>query len=355
MAAKNSINSKSGSKLVRLWATILVGMCGLSASFAQAQSSWRDISADVSPRMVKVYGAGGGGGLENYQTGFFISAEGRVLSVNSPVLDTDEVTLVTEDGARLNARVVRTDPLLGLALLEADLSGGTAPCFELQAESTPPQPGDDIFAVSNLFNVATGAEALSVQRGVLAGEAPLELVSPFDPSMKQERIVLLVDMVTSNPGAAGGVIVDSRGNLLGMIGPERRSNVTNAWHNYALPTSLLANTLARLEQLASAQSANQTEQRPDATELAQRWGFWLAPEISPRTPAYIDEVQPDSPAEAAGLKLDDLVVFVAETSTASVAEALAALTSQRNTAEVTLLIERNGELVRITLTQPKPK
>ncbi len=299
--------------------------------------------------MVKVYGAGGGGGLENYQTGFFISAEGRVLSVNSPVLDTDEVTLVTEEGTRLSARVVRTDPLLGLALLQAELSGGTVTCFELQAESTAAQPGDNLFAVSNLFNVATGSEALSVQRGVVAGEAPLELVSPFDPNTKQQQAVLLVDVVTSNPGAAGGVIVNSRGQLLGMIGPERRSNVTGAWHNYALPTSLLAEALTRLEQPAPTQPTTDTAQRPDAIQLAQQWGFWFAPEISPRTPAFVDEVLSGSAADTAGLKPDDLVVFVAETSTASVAEALAALASQRDTAEVTLLVERNGELVRITL------
>lgn len=340
---------------MRFWATLLFCGCGLLAPFAEAQSSWRDISADVSPRMVKIYGAGGGGGLENYQTGFFISAEGRVLSVNSPVLDTDEVTLVTDEGTRLSAKVVRTDPLLGLALLQAELSGETAPCFKLQPESPAAQPGANIFAVSNLFNVATGAEALSVQRGVVAGEAPLELMSPFDPSVKQQQTVLLVDVVTSNPGAAGGVIVDTRGELQGMIGPERRSNVTGAWHNYSLPTRLLAEALSRLEQPTPTRPTTDRVQRPDAAELARRWGLWLAPEISPRTPAYVDDVMPGSPAEAAGLKPDDLVVFVAEMSTASVAEALAALTLLRDAGEVTLLVERNGELVRIILTPVQPE
>ncbi len=337
-------------------ATMLLVVCGLLASFAQAQTNWREISPDVGPRIVKVYGAGGGGGLENYQTGFFISAEGRVLTVNSPVLDTDEVTLVTEEGNRLTARVVRTDPLLGLALLQAELSGGIAPHFELKSEFSPAQPGDDVFAVSNLFNVATGPEALSVQRGVLAGKAPLELVSPFDPTVKREQAVLLVDVVTSNPGAAGGVIVSSRGELLGMIGPERRSRVTGAWHNYALPTNLLADAVTRLEQPpVIPTSEDSAAQRPDAAQLARRWGFWLAPEISSRTPAYIDDVVPGSAAELAGLQPDDLVVFVAETSTASVAEALAVLTSQREAEQMALLVERNGELVRITLNLTKPE
>jgi S1-C subfamily serine protease len=353
MAANTSNVLKSRSERVRLRATLPLVMCGLFASFAPAQTNWREISAEVGPRIVKVYGAGGSGGLENYQTGFFISAAGRVLSVNSPVLDTDEVTLVTEDGTRLSARVVRTDPLWGLALLQAELSGGSVPCFELTIEFPRPEPGDDIFAVSNLFNVATGADALSVQRGVVAGEAPLELVSPFDPTVKQKQTVLLVDIVTSNPGAAGGVIVDARGQLLGMVGPERRSNVTGAWHNYALPANVLMEALARLEQPAPTQPITDQSQRSDVAELARRWGLWLAPEISPRTPAYVDDIVSGSPAESAGLQPDDLVVFVAETSTASVAEALAALSSVPQAERLPLVVERNGELVRINLTPPK--
>ena len=40
-------------------------------------------------KMVKIYGAGGFRGMEGYQSGFLISAEGHVLTALSYVLDTD--------------------------------------------------------------------------------------------------------------------------------------------------------------------------------------------------------------------------------------------------------------------------
>ena len=44
--------------------------------------------------MVKIYGAGGPRGLEAYQSGFLISAEGYILTSWSYVLDTDNITVV---------------------------------------------------------------------------------------------------------------------------------------------------------------------------------------------------------------------------------------------------------------------
>ena len=47
--------------------------------------------AQVQPKMVKIYGAGGLRGLEAYQSGFLISGEGHILTVWSYVLDSDAV------------------------------------------------------------------------------------------------------------------------------------------------------------------------------------------------------------------------------------------------------------------------
>ena len=69
-----------------------------AANTARADTSFADIIAGVQPRIVKIYGAGGLRGLEAYQSGFLISAEGHILTVWSYVLDTEEIQVTLNDG-----------------------------------------------------------------------------------------------------------------------------------------------------------------------------------------------------------------------------------------------------------------
>src|SRR6187431_2080650 len=68
-----------------------------------AQESYARVIDGVQPNIVKIYGAGGVQGLEHYQSGFLISAEGHVLTAWSYVLDSDEIIVMLHDGRRLTA------------------------------------------------------------------------------------------------------------------------------------------------------------------------------------------------------------------------------------------------------------
>jgi S1-C subfamily serine protease len=74
---------------------------------------------DVQRKVVKIYGAGGMKELEAYQTGILISAEGHVLTVQSYVLDTDDLAVVLDDGRKFKAEVLGVDPVRELAVLNA--------------------------------------------------------------------------------------------------------------------------------------------------------------------------------------------------------------------------------------------
>ena len=47
--------------------------------------------------------------------------------------------------------------------------------------------------------------------------------------------VYVIDAITNNPGAAGGVLTTRKGELLGLIGKELRNELTDTWINYAMP------------------------------------------------------------------------------------------------------------------------
>ncbi len=261
----------------------------------------------VQPTMVKVYGAGGYRGLEAYQSGFLISAEGHILTAYSTVLDTPMLRVVLNDGRRLDAKMLGGDARLDVAVLKIEAEG--LPFLDLKA-AIDGEPGMRILALSNMFGVATGNEPVTVQHGVLS------IVTDLDARRGTFEIpytgrVYLLDVVTNNPGAAGGALITRDGRLLAMLGKELQNGRNSTWINYALPIRELQPSVDAI--VAGERSVvGQDLGRPKAVKpLTPRdLGLVLVPDVVPRTPPYVDAVLANSAASKAGLRPDDLIVFL---------------------------------------------
>jgi len=317
--------------------------CGAAADSASPQRT----AAAAARNVVKVYGAGGIRGLEAYQSGIVISPDGRILTVMSTVLDGETVSCVFDDGRRREATVVGIDPRRELAVLQVEEKD--LPAFEF-ASRPRARAGTRVMAISNLFGVAAGDERVSVQRGVVSAVVPLE-ARRGAAEAPYAGAAYLVDCTTSNPGAAGGALVDSQGDLVGMLGKESRSNASGIWLNYALPVDeLVLGVEGILAGAPSAIAAAEGRPRFDVRAL----GLGLVPDLLDRTPPFVDSVRAGSPAAIAGIRPDDLVIVAggrAVASRAAVEEAVAALpTGDR----VTLTLIRAGSLVEVDLG-PRPR
>src|SRR5262245_4418045 len=110
-----------------------------------AQNSFAQTVAEIQPKMVKVYGAGGIRGLESYQSGFLISGDGYILTVWSYLLDSDVVDVTLHDGRKFEAQLVGMDPRLEIAVLK--LEGNDLPHFNLD-EAVELQPGARVLALN---------------------------------------------------------------------------------------------------------------------------------------------------------------------------------------------------------------
>lgn len=281
-------------------AMLLVGSAGLPAVGADTPQT---AIAAAARAVVKVYGAGGLRGLESYQSGIVVSPTGRIVTAAGTVLDGAEVDCVLDDGSRHRATLVGIDPHRELAVLQ--IEAADLPCFALVDEE-PAAAGTRVLALSNLFGVAVGDERVSAQRGVVAAVAFLEARrGPAEAPFTGEVIVL--DVTTNNPGSAGGAIVDSRGRLLGILGKELRTTESGLWLNYALPTREVVRALRAVEEGKAAAPPPGVGGAP--VDLA-RYGATLVPDLLDQTPPFIDAVEPGSPADRAGLRVDDLVIAV---------------------------------------------
>ncbi len=291
----------------------------------------------LQKRVVKINGSGGMQGLESYQTGILISAEGHVLTVWSYVLDSDRIKATLNDGRGYSAKILNYDPRSEIAVLKINESD--LPYFDLN-KSKIPEAGTPIVVGTNLFGIATGDEPVTVMRGVVQTLAPLRARrGQFEMPYQDE--VLVVDAITNNPGAAGGAVIDSEGNLVGMIGKEAECRLTDTWLNYAFLASKIAPEVRALID-GSARHMAKTR-RPGEPMSLSLLGIHLVTNVVHRTPPFVDRVIPEQPADVAGLRADDLIVELNGEIVATIEELSERLTLIGRDSPVRLTIQRNGE------------
>ncbi len=327
--------------------------CALGLAAETAGKSLAPTIAQVNTKLVKIYGAGGLQGLEAYQSGWLISPEGHVATVFSYVLDSDEITVVLYDGRHLRARLLGADPRLEVAVLKVEATG--LPAFDLRTAVEAP-PGTAVLAFSNLFGAATGNEAASVQHGVISVRTALDARRGVFETPYRGPVYVL-DVVTNNPGAAGGALTTADGQLVGMLGKELRNTMNNTWLNYALPVAELRGSIEAIRAgrfVAAAQTPGR--KKPDRPVSLTQLGMILVPEVGPRTPPFVDALLPDSPAARAGVAPDDLIVLIGDHLVQNCRALAAELEGIDFEDPVRLSVLRGNELKEFTLqTAPSPK
>jgi serine protease Do len=314
----------------------------LAPGRAAASDPFNELAEKTNKKLVKLFGAGGFSRLNNFGTGIIISKDGYVLTVASQLLDTSDLVVHLHDGQRMKAQVVVVEPELDAAIIKIRAEGkkleepiGTELDFFDFAEAAkrpPAQPGDWALALSNTFEIALRDEPLSLQRGVIMAYTKLAgrrgvFEFPYTGD------VYVTDMIMNNPGAAGGALINRKGELLGVIGREIKNSLSDTWMNYAIPVT--AKVDIKIKETVKDKDGKDKEEEKTVTVSMPEFiakgmkgeykpvkretrpvgeggyhGIVFVPNVLERTPAYVEDVVPGSPAAKAGIRPDDLVSFV---------------------------------------------
>lgn len=317
----------------------------------------------VMPRVVKLYGLGVGA-QAGYGTGVVISSDGLVLTVLSLLIDARRVRAVTADGTHYEAEVVHRDNARQLSLLRLkppdrggdSASPGSFPSpftfFDLKcgsADEPALRPGDWVLAAGNPFKVADGAEPMSVVHGVFSARTRLDARRSVK-EFPYQGDVLVIDAITSNPGAPGSAVVDLEGRFVGMIGREVVSNLTHTHFNYAMPRDVLCEFFNQATGVtprdALAAAGNSSEGGVDPGIRLTRTGYRDIPPM-------VDRVRRGSPAELAGVRQDDLILSLNGKNVANPEEYDERLRSVTAGEGIDLVIRRGRNVVTIRLEPEK--
>lgn len=222
-------------------------------------------------------------------SGFFISADGYLVTNNHVVDHAKSVEIMTPDGKRYKAKVTGTDPKTDLALLKVE--GSTDfPYVHLAAKS--PRIGDWVVAMGNPFGLGGTVTAGIVSangRDIGSGpyddfiqiDAPINKGNSGGPTFNQNGEVVGVNTAIFSPsGGSVGIAFDIPAETVKYVSDQLRStgHVTRGWIGVSI--------------------------QPVTADIADSLGLKEA------KGALVDEPQDGGPAARAGLKSQDVILSV---------------------------------------------
>lgn len=245
----------------------------------------------VGPSVVRVHPPGEDG-RESVGSGVVIGADGLILTNSHVVRGAQQMTIATQDGRRLEARLVGDDPDSDLALIRTTGSPGL-PAARL---------GDSKKLRRGQLVIAIGAP-LGFDATVTTG-----VVSALGRALRGERGRLIEDLIQTdaalNPGNSGGPLVNANAEVVGI-------NTAVIVGAQGLCFAIAANT-ARfvVEELTAHGRVRRGWIGAVAQRTALRQPFVKALNLSQITAAWVAAVEPGGPADRAGLKPGDLILAI---------------------------------------------
>jgi serine protease Do len=261
-------------------------------------------------------------------SGFFISADGYIVTNDHVVDHATEVTVTTSDGKSMAAKVIGVDSKTDLALLKAQ--GSDFPYVTFAAHA--PRVGDWVIAVGNPFGLGG-----TVTAGIVSARGRDIGSGPYDDFLQIDAPV--------NHGNSGGPTFNANGEVVGVNTAIFSPSGGSVGIGFAIASDVVQNVVQQLKENGSVtrgwigvQIQNVTQDLADDLGLKDASG------------ALVAAAQKDSPAAAAGVKSGDVITAVdgeAVSDPHDLARRIAALGPKKT---VKLSISRNGSPMTVEVT-----
>ncbi|MGH8292170.1 MAG: DegQ family serine endoprotease [Gammaproteobacteria bacterium] len=257
------------------------------------------------------------------------AAKGYILTNNHVIENADKITVTLYDGRSFKAKVVGRDPDTDIAVLHIDAKDLVQ--IPLGNSSTL-QVGDFVIAIGNPFGLNH-----TVTAGIVSAKGRTQVQDGKYSDFIQTDAAI-------NPGNSGGALVNLEGQLVGintMIVTSGGSR-GNIGIGFAIPINMAKDVMDQLIQYGKVERGMLGVQVQTLTpELAQ------ALKISQNQGAVVMQVVPDSQAQKAGIKPNDVIVSVNGSPVSSAQDVSNVIGLLRVGTPVTLGILRNGQQITI--------
>ena len=220
-------------------------------------------------------------------SGFIVSADGIVLTSAHVVEDAQQVVVKLTDRREFVAKVLGSDPSTDIAVLKIDAM--RLPTVQ------PGRPqdlkvGEWVLAIGSPYGLEN-----SVSAGVVSATGRSLPDASFVPFIQTDAAV--------NPGSSGGPLFNARGDVVGINSQIYSRSGGYQGLSFAVPIDVAQRVQAQIVATGGVQHARLgvTTQEVDAG-LAESFG------LAKPAGALVSSVEPDGPADRAGLKPGDVIL-----------------------------------------------
>ncbi|MFA7282055.1 MAG: Do family serine endopeptidase [Sterolibacterium sp.] len=273
-------------------------------------------------------------------SGVIVSADGYILTNYHVVEAADEIEIATQDGRKLKARVVGSDPDSDLAVVRLDIGNGSKLPAVTFAAAESLRVGDVVLAIGNPFGVGQ-----TVTHGIVSALGRSHLgINTFENFIQTDAAI--------NPGNSGGALVDSNGHLVGINTAIFSQSGGSMGIGFAIPVSLAKSVM---EQIIRSGSVTRgwigVEVQELTDELAESF------KLPNKQGALIAGVMRGSPADHAGIRPGDILLTVAGKPIGDAQSMIELISAQTPGQQTQIRLRRAGKEVDLTVTiakRPKP-
>ncbi len=262
-------------------------------------------------------------------SGFFISADGYIVTNNHVVDHATEVNVTTTDGKVIAAKVIGTDAKTDLALLKVK-EGGNFPFVNFATQT--PRVGDWVIAVGNPFGLGG-----TVTAGIVSARGRDIGSGPYDDFLQIDAPV--------NHGNSGGPTFNNEGDVVGVNTAIFSPSGGSVGIGFAISSDVVKSVVQSLKDNgAVTRGWLGVEIQPVSQDIADSMG------VKSLEGALVARLQPDSPALGSGVKSGDIITAVNGDAVADPKDLARRIAGIGPKKSVDLTVVRNGSTQKIAVT-----
>jgi serine protease Do len=261
-------------------------------------------------------------------SGFFISADGYLVTNAHVVQDGREFTVIVDDGRELDAELIGTDERTDLALLKVEGEDFTYVTFADEL----PMVGQWVIAVGNPFGLGG-----SVTAGIISADGRDIGSGPYDDYLQIDAAV--------NRGNSGGPAFNTRGEVIGVNTAIFSPSGGSVGIAFAIPAAMVQEVVQDLQDDGIVTRGWLGVQiQPITDEIAESLG------IDSTNGAIVADAMADSPAADAGIEAGDVITDVNGRSVKDPKSLSQMIAGIEPGEKITVTVVREGSERQITVT-----
>ena len=253
-------------------------------------------------------------------SGVIISDDGYIVTNNHVIEGANNIIVKLSDGEEHSAKLIGTDTRLDVAVIKIEKDNLQSAIF---GDSEKLKIGDEVIAIGNPLGEFGG----SVTDGIISGKNR-------EITVENQNMTLLQTNAQINKGNSGGGLFDGNGNLIGIVVAKSAGDSVEGL-GFAIPINDAKDVIQQI--IDHGYVTNRPTLGVSISEVP--YGG------TQKAGVYIADIVEGSPAEKAGLLINDRIISIDKTEVTVLADLSNYIQDKKVGDTVLISVVRNNEIV----------